>query len=96
MKLQDQDQPKDKAQKMVRVGMAIMAASWGMMVGLAGVTFFSQRARNPAIARAGTVVRLSLVLIIIPYNYGGLANILTAAICIRQLLPALHRRPRLL
>ena len=61
VKLQDQEQPIDKAQKMVRVGMAILAASWGMLVGLAGVTFFSQRARNPAIARAGTVVCLPLV-----------------------------------
>ena len=58
---------------MVRVGMAILAASWGMLVGLAGVTFFSQRARNPAIARAGTVVRLPLDFMI--YLYAWIANI---------------------
>lgn len=79
---------------MVRVGMAILAASWGMLVGLAGVTFFSQRARNPAIAREGTVVRLPLAFMI--SLHAQLANIQIPAIRISQLLPPLHRRPRLL
>lgn len=79
---------------MVRVGMAILAASWGMLVGLAAVTFFSQRARNPAIARKGTVVCLPLAFMI--SLHAQLDNIPIPAIRIRQLLPPLHRRPRLL
>lgn len=55
-KLQNHQQPIDKAEKTVKAGIAILAVSWGVLVGWAGLSFTAPRARNSTVARAGTVV----------------------------------------
>lgn len=38
-KLQNHDQPIDKAEKMIKVGIVILAVSWGILVGWTGLSF---------------------------------------------------------
>ncbi|KAK2768746.1 hypothetical protein FQN54_000602 [Arachnomyces sp. PD_36] len=61
VKLQNHEQPIDKAEKITKAGISIMAVSWGVLVGLTGVSFMGPRAKNDSpVARAGTTLLASV------------------------------------
>lgn len=60
-KLQSQKQPVDetaieKAEKITKAGIAILAIAWGVLVGFSGLSFTAPRLRIGVVARSGTVV----------------------------------------
>lgn len=72
-KLQNHDQPFEKiekAEKIVKAGIAILAVAWGVLVGFAALSFTAPRATNSSsVMRAGTVVSYSSL----PFEMLGLA-----------------------
>ncbi|KAG2420409.1 hypothetical protein HFD88_005210 [Aspergillus terreus] len=55
-KLQQHEQPLDKAERMAKVGIAILAAAWGGLAGWTAFSFIIPRGGNSSLARAGTVL----------------------------------------
>lgn len=54
-KLQDHEQSTDKAEKMIKVGIVILAICWGVLVGWTGLSFRAPRGDGPVV-RDGTMV----------------------------------------
>ena len=59
-KLQRIDESIDNAEKMVKAGIALLTAAWGILVGLAGLSFAAPRTKYGAVVRAGTIVSFSV------------------------------------
>lgn len=59
VKLEKHEEPIEKAERMVKAGMAILTVAWGILVGFAGLSWFGPRARDSGLTRAGTVVSSS-------------------------------------
>lgn len=59
VKLEKHEEPIEKAERMVKVGMAILTIAWGILVGFAGLSWFGPVARESGHMRAGTVVSSS-------------------------------------
>ncbi|RHZ53566.1 uncharacterized protein CDV56_103643 [Aspergillus thermomutatus] len=55
-KLQTHEQPLDKAAKIAKAGIAILAVAWGVLVAWTGVSFAAPRGRNSSLTRAGTLL----------------------------------------
>lgn len=55
-KLQHLDESIDNAEKMVKVGIALLTAAWGILVVLAGLSFAAPRTKYGAVVNAGTIV----------------------------------------
>ncbi|OJJ81186.1 uncharacterized protein ASPGLDRAFT_133369 [Aspergillus glaucus CBS 516.65] len=64
-KLQRLDEPIDNAEQMVKVGIALLTAAWGILVGLAGLSFAAPRAKYGAVVRAGTILVTSVCLALV-------------------------------
>ncbi|GFF49216.1 hypothetical protein IFM61606_04852 [Aspergillus udagawae] len=81
-KLQEHEQPLDKAEKIAKAGISILVVAWGFLVGWAGFSFTAPRGRNSSLTRAGTVlltaVAFSLVFIGIRVFYS------LAALCTQR------------
>lgn len=58
VKLQKREQPLDKAMKLTKAGIAILAVAWGILVGWTGLSFISPRGRNSSLTRAGHAVSI--------------------------------------
>lgn len=58
-KLQRIDESIDNAEKMVKAGIALLTAAWGILVVLAGLSFAAPRTKYDAVVRAGTIVSFS-------------------------------------
>ncbi|EYE92984.1 uncharacterized protein EURHEDRAFT_461230 [Aspergillus ruber CBS 135680] len=54
-KLQDHEQSTDKAEKMIKVGIVILAICWGVLVGWTGLSFRAPRGDGPVV-RDGTMM----------------------------------------
>ncbi|BCR89977.1 uncharacterized protein ACHE_51175A [Aspergillus chevalieri] len=54
-KLQHHDQPIDKAEKIIKVGIVILAVCWGILVGWTALSFRAPRGDGPVV-RAGTTM----------------------------------------
>lgn len=90
-KLQQHEQPLDKAEKITKAGMSILAVAWGVLVGWTGLSFIAPRRRNSSLMCAGTVVSIFSCL-----GYRMLANNLSTVAYGYRLLAHLHRHPSLL
>lgn len=55
-KLQHHQEPLDRAEKIVKVGIVILTVCWAILVGWTGLSFSAPRARDGPVVRAGTVV----------------------------------------
>ena len=91
-KLQNHDQPIDKAEKMIKVGIVILAVSWGILVGWTGLSFRAPKGDGPVV-RAGTTVR-SPFLSFSRFEGRLLNDKIDARL--HRLLPRPNRRPRFL
>ncbi|KAJ5554877.1 hypothetical protein N7535_007320 [Penicillium sp. DV-2018c] len=82
VKLQKHEQPIDKAEKITKAGIAILAVAWGVLVGWTGISFIAPRGRNSSLTRAGnvllTAIAFSLVFIGIRVFYS------LAALCTQR------------
>ncbi|GIJ92532.1 hypothetical protein Asppvi_001810 [Aspergillus pseudoviridinutans] len=80
--LQEHKQPIDKAEKIAKAGISILAVAWGILVAWTGFSFTAPRGRNFSLTRAGTVlitaVAFSLVFIGIRVFYS------LAALCTQR------------
>ncbi|KAL6232202.1 hypothetical protein BDW75DRAFT_247340 [Aspergillus navahoensis] len=59
-KLQEHKQPLDKAEKIAKAGISILAVAWGFLVGWTGFSFIAPRRRNSSLTRAGTVLLMAV------------------------------------
>ncbi|THC93877.1 hypothetical protein EYZ11_006629 [Aspergillus tanneri] len=59
-KLQGHEQPLDKAEKIVKAGISILAVAWGFLVGWTAFSFIAPRGRNSSLTRAGTVLLMAV------------------------------------
>jgi hypothetical protein len=55
-KLQEHEHPLDKAEKIAKAGIAILAVAWGIVVAWTSFSLVASRGRNSSLTRAGTVV----------------------------------------
>lgn len=55
-KLQEHEQPLDKAEKIAKAGIAILAVAWVILVAWTSFSLVASRGRNSSLTRAGTVV----------------------------------------
>ncbi|KAJ5295487.1 hypothetical protein N7508_010308 [Penicillium antarcticum] len=97
-KLQEHEQPLDKAEKITEAGISILAVAWVILVGWTGFSFMAPRGRNSSLTRAGNVllmaVAFSLVFIGIRVFYSLAAlctqraslNPITGSLAIRVVL----------
>lgn len=90
-KLQQHEQPLDKAERMAKVGIAILAAAWGGLAGWTAFSFIVPRGGNPSLARAGTVVSTWP-----PHTSECYVNVLRTAAYGHRLLAHFNRHPSLL
>ena len=90
-KLQEHEQPLEKAEKIAEAGISILAVAWGVLVGWTGFSFIAPRGRNSSLARAGNVVSTYP-----PRVSECHANVSRIAAYGRRLLARLHRHPSLL
>lgn len=92
-KLQSLDGSIDSAEKMVKVGIALLTAAWGILVVLAGLSFAASRTNYDAIVRAGTIVSFRSLNLCIKYSFQTNSSPKPAAL-LRLSRPHLQRYPR--
>ncbi|BCR87616.1 uncharacterized protein ACHE_40180S [Aspergillus chevalieri] len=80
-KLQSLDGSIDSAEKMVKVGIALLTAAWGILVVLAGLSFAASRTNYDAIVRAGTILLYSACLALI---FSGIRVLYTLVVLCTQ------------
>ncbi|KAL4888818.1 integral membrane protein [Aspergillus ambiguus] len=97
-KLQKHEQPIDKAEKIAKAGISILAVSWAVLVAWTGFSFIAPRGRNSSLTRAGTIllmaIAFSLVFIAIRVFYSLTAlctqraslNPITGSLAVRVVL----------
>ncbi|CBF82328.1 hypothetical protein AN9205.2 [Aspergillus nidulans FGSC A4] len=59
-KLQQHEQPLDKAEKITKAGISILAVAWGVLVGWTGLSFIAPRRRNSSLMSAGTALLMAV------------------------------------
>ncbi|GFF74390.1 hypothetical protein CNMCM6936_000548 [Aspergillus lentulus] len=60
-KLQEHEQPLDKAEKIAKAGIAILAVAWVILVAWTSFSLVASRGRNSSLTRAGTVLLTAVV-----------------------------------
>ncbi|KAK4868016.1 hypothetical protein LT330_007675 [Penicillium expansum] len=60
VKLQKHEQPLDKAERITKVGISILAVAWAVLVAWTGFSFIAPRGRNSPLMRAGNVLLTAL------------------------------------
>ncbi|KAJ5822848.1 hypothetical protein N7447_005188 [Penicillium robsamsonii] len=60
VKLQEHNQPLDKAKNIAKAGISILAVAWGVLAGWTGFSFIAPRGRNSSLTRAGNVLLMAI------------------------------------